>query len=445
MSDHRTVGIMDILAARDERVAAQTALREKHGAAVVSFTMNIPGSIKYDAAIHRAFSVGAEAILDALARMSAPVLDVWRKVAFTGCEQIWAVSADPAALKSAMSRLEDMHPLGRLFDIDIIAPTGEKLSRDSAGIERTCLICGGPVRACARSRAHSAEELFARAHALIDDYFVQKDAEFIGLCAQRALLTEAIVTPKPGLVDRENSGAHDDMDLFTFADSASMLRPYFETCARIGLTCREEPAAIFERLRFHGCAAENDMLRITRGVNTHKGALFSLGILACAAAMPGDIFDNAARIARASLGDFEKLSPDSAATAGEKQYLSMKLTGARGEAASGFPAVRNIALPALETALESGASLNDAALAALLALMARVDDSNVIKRGGPAARDSVKAAAASVSPRDHAALRNLNETFTRLNISPGGCADLLACALFVRWVRGRGDAQGLRP
>jgi hypothetical protein len=226
-------------------------------------------------------------------------MDAHEKIAFTGCEQLWAVDADAEILKREMTLIEDMDELGRLFDIDVLDTNGVKLSRDSRGIERTCLICGGPVRACARSRAHTADELFARAHQVIDGYFLKADASRIAMAAQRALLTEAIVTPKPGLVDRENSGAHTDMDLFTFADSACVLRDYFEKCAGTGLAAGDtEPDVLFEKLRYHGLNAEEQMLGMTHGVNTHKGALFSLGILCCAAGMPGDIFENAARIAK---------------------------------------------------------------------------------------------------------------------------------------------------
>lgn len=432
MINLRKVEVMDILQARDERVEHQNALLEKHRLPLISFTLNIPGSIKYDAAIERAFHTGVGRILMRLEYMGAEPVESHRKIAFTGCEQLWAVNGDAERLKAEMTAIEDMDDLGRLFDIDVLDADGRKLSRDSRGVERTCLICGGPVRVCARSRTHTAEELFARAHAVIDGYFLDVDAARIAGCAQRALLTEAVVTPKPGLVDRENSGAHNDMDLFTFMNSACALRPYFEKCARIGLTTdKADPAVIFERLRCHGLVAEKQMLDATGNVNTHKGALFSLGILCCAAGMPGDILENAAALARTSLKDFERISSENASTAGEKQFIAMRLTGARGEAAAGFPTVRNIALPALEKALKNGLSLNDAALSALIALMACVDDSNVIKRGGSSARQTVKDAARALDYPDHDRLRELNDTFTNLNLSPGGCADLLACALFM--------------
>lgn len=452
MIEPRKVEVMDILSARDDRVALQRDFIHRHGCPVISFTMNIPGSIKVNPGIIRAFHLGSRRIVHALESMQVVILEKHEKIAFTGCEGLWAVNAGAARLKSAMTAIEDMDELGRLFDIDVLTADGEKLSRDSQGIERTCLICGGPVRACARSRAHTAAELFDKVNDLIRCHFIGEDARYIARCAQQALLTEAIITPKPGLVDRENSGAHTDMDLFTFVDSACALVPYFEKCARIALeNGPEDPARLFKILRYHGRIWERNMFEATHQINTHKGALFSLGILCASAALsiveaspdavhpafsPMAIFDHAAHLGAAALEDFERLNPDRALTAGEQQYVALGRTGARGEAAAGFPSVRNIALPVLETGRAAGLSLNDAALNALIALMADLEDSNVIKRGGVAGGDAVKSAAAHLnmvptSAPDHAALRHFNQAFTDARLSPGGCADLLAAALFI--------------
>lgn len=452
MIEFRKVEVMDILMARDDRVALQRDFIARHGCPVISFTMNIPGSIKVSPGIIRAFHLGSRRIVHALESMQVAILEHHEKIAFTGCEGLWAVNAEAARLKSAMTAIEDMDELGRLFDMDVLTADGEKLSRDSQGIERTCLICGGPVRSCARSRAHTASELFDKVNDLICRYFIGEDARYIARCAQQALLTEAIITPKPGLVDRENSGAHTDMDLFTFVDSACTLLPYFEKCARLALVHGDgDPARLFEILRYHGRIWEKNMFAATHQINTHKGALFSLGILCASAALSiidaspdaaypsfskTAIFDHAARLGAAALGDFERLNPDRVLTAGERQYMALGRTGARGEAAAGFPSVRNIALPVLESGLAVGLSLNDAALNALIALMANLEDSNVIKRGGVAGGDAVKLAATHLNmvptcAPDHDDLRHLNQGFTDARLSPGGCADLLAAALFI--------------
>ena len=150
----------------------------------------------------------------------------------------------------------------------------------------------GSARVCARSRRHSAEELARRTREIIVDHFQTKRASRIAELAERALLCELAVTPKPGLVDMETNGAHEDMDRFTFVRSACALRPCFERCARLGMENRSTEETFF-RLRREGLLAEETMLAATGGVNTHKGAIFSLGLLCCAAGAADEPWANA--------------------------------------------------------------------------------------------------------------------------------------------------------
>lgn len=436
----REVSISDVLRARDERAERQQNLLNVYASPLVSFTMNIAGPIKCDKWIVRAFDEGVKRIEAVFTGRRAKVLDSVSTIAFTGCEQLWAVDANAHALKSWMRLIEEQDDLGRLFDIDVISPDRTKLSRNS---ERRCLICGGPVRACARSRSHSAEELFRRAHQIIEEYFKAQFIQRIGMIAERALLYEVATTPKPGLVDFENNGAHWDMDRFTFIDSACVLRSYFEQCAQTGAeNANRIPCEIFEQLRSIGQQAEFEMLASTGNVNTHKGALFSVGILCCAAGMgfgrafsQSELLEQATALAKAALPDFESLSVENALTGGERQFLERGLTGVRGEAAAGFPSVCNIALPALEESLSTGKDRNDAGLAALLALMAHVPDSNILRRTGEAGLETVQQEAQSVTSPDHAQLREMDKRFIHANLSPGGCADLLAAAWFIRFYK----------
>jgi len=436
--DIRQVTLPDVLRARDARADRQQHLLQKYRLPLISFTMNIAGSIKCNPGIEAAFREGKRRIERSLAQMQLEAVDADEIVAFTGCEALWAVNADPEALKTAMCAIEEQDALGRLFDIDVIDGDGRHLSRAN---ERSCLICGGPVRACARSRSHSADELFACTMQIISDHFRDAAARRLGEIAQRALLCEALTTPKPGLVDCEDSGAHRDMDLFSFADSACALRGYFEACARVGL---EEANAQrrFARLRCLGLEAEADMLAAA-GANTHKGAIFSLGILCCSAADCADTADTdavlraAAELGRCSLRALTELGPENARTGGERQYLQLGLTGARGEAASGFQTVREIALPALEAALDRGLKLNDAGLRALIALMAAVPDSNILRRAGEEALRWVQDSARTLIQNGFSAedLRSMNREFIYRNISPGGSADLLAVTYFLYFLQ----------
>lgn len=424
----RPVSVQDVLLARDERAARQQRLLTVHAAPVISFTMNIAGQIKHTPDIERAFREGVQLVRRQLERMHAPVLAYEEKAAFTGCEAIWAVQADAAELKKRMVLIEENHALGRLYDLDVIDSSVQHLSR---GAERACLICGAPVRACARSRAHTADELFQKAQQIIQDYFRNRFAQRIGELAQKALLFEAMTTPKPGLVDCENSGSHGDMDLFSFASSTCALRSYFEECVLLG--ARHASA---EQLQYAGMQAEDAMFAAAHA-NTHKGAIFSLGILCHAIGWCGEQAALETVLQKASeTGSFYLLQmPDAhhAQTGGEKQYHQYGLTGARGEAAGGFRTVTAIALPALEESLFKGKEMEDACLHALLCLMANVQDANIIRRAGMDGQRWVMEQAQSLlsSGYTRADLQKLNKAFVQRNISPGGSADLLAVTVFL--------------
>ena len=182
------------------------------------------------------------------------------------------------------------------------------------------------------------------------------------------------------------------------------------------------------------------MFAATKGVNTHKGLIFSLGIL-CAAlgysfanALPcdtGTLLSLCGKMASLSVKqDLDRVTAQNARTFGERLYLQTGSTGIRGEAASGFPSVRHYGLPALRRFMAEGKSLNDAGALTLLTLLGHVEDTNVISRRGLRAAQSVREEAAERMAREPLPeldeIRVLDQRFIRENISPGGCADLLA-------------------
>ena len=264
-------------------------------------------------------------------------------------------------MKEITTRLEEQDELGRLFDMDVLGPEGEKLSRPAV---RRCLVCGGPVQACARSRAHSLETLQERTEQILKAFA----REHLADCAVNALLAEARLTPKPGLVDEANNGAHRDMDLSLLERSAYSLRPFFAKAAELGLSGPDCAA----QLQQEGLRAEQGMFYTTNGINTHKGALFTLGLLCAASATHlargGSIFQIAAELACAlpSVAD--------PATHGVQVCRAYAANGAREEACAGFPRVQS-ALAHLREGLSP--------LTVLLSLMAEVEDTNLLWRGGP--------------------------------------------------------------
>ena len=283
----------------------------------------------------------------------------------------------------------------------------------------------------------------------------------IALCAQKALLYEVSVTPKPGLVDRNGCGAHRDMDFFTFLDSASVLLPYFEACAEEGILAAgrdEAEGELLARLRGPGREAEREMLAATGGVNTHKGAIFLLGLLSAAAGvcqgrqenggragavsgMPAEeILRTAGAVASPALEDFSDAA--AAETAGLARYRLDGCRGVRGEAAGGFPSVRDCALPVLRKALTEGRSLNDAGVEALLRLILCVEDTTLLKRcGSRKARDleREKLRQLLMTETPSGAAARLDADWSSRGLSAGGCADLLGCAFFLLFIEKGSD------
>lgn len=441
------VTLYQMLLAREERAARQHRLTEAFQTPLICFTMNIPGPVKDSPLIRRAFRWGQRRLEGALTGV------VHREVIeeATGCEAFYAVDADPLTLKGLCTAIEDATPLGRLFDMDVLDVNGEKLARSLVrGKSRDCIVCGAPGRGCASRRLHSLEELTGAAHAIMTAHFLRADADRVARLAEESLLEEVHTTPKPGLVDERNNGSHRDMDISTFTASAETLRPYFRDCFRIGQAAAAEPAEeAFLRLRQAGLQAEAEMYRATGGVNTHKGAIFTLGLLCGSLGRlwrPEGPFpelsvllDQCGELAKCAVKtDFQKLSQ--AKTPGERLYLATGRTGIRGEAAAGLPSAAEIALPAFRQGLASGLSRNDAGAAALLHLIARVEDTNLYHRGGEAGAAWAKKAARSLLPRPtRRQIEELDDVFIAKNLSPGGCADLLAVTYFMDKLDGEKD------
>ena len=183
---------------------------------------------------------------------------------------------------------------------------------------------------------------------------VAKSAVRVADHAGRALLAELLLTPKPGLVDRRNCGAHRDMNLQTFLTSARAIAPWWRRLVETGRSTAHVPVcALLALVRPAGVQCEQAMLRATRGVNSHKGAIFSLGLLCVAAGrllakgLPLSRERMCGLVADMSVGLVEREldRPGEARSAGEHVFRRYGFTGARGAAASGFSLVRRTALP----------------------------------------------------------------------------------------------------
>jgi len=255
--------------------------------------------------------------------------------------------------------------------------------------------------------------------------------------AKQALIAEAELTPKPGLVDRRGSGAHTDLSLDRMGHSAETIEPFFASMAvasskrPLGRLLREELGAIGRR-------AEHAMFLDTGGTNTHKGAIWVLGLLVAAASQTKDL--NPIRVAglAGSIARLPDLVRPELVSHGDVVRERYGVVGARGEAFADFPHVVRVGIPALRAARITGKSETVSRLFSLLSIMAELDDTCVLYRSGLEGGEVVKAGAKAVlavggpgSLEGDAALRRFDRKLLEKRISPGGSADLLAASLFL--------------
>lgn len=265
-------------------------------------------------------------------------------------------------------------------------------------------------------------------------------AERLADLAVQVLIDEADLSPKPGLVDRRGSGAHHDLHLGLMHASAVALWPTFKAMADAALIAGEVSQPLRGILGGLGRDGEAEMLRVTKGVNTHRGAIWALGLLSAAAALDADapdarrISNTAAALARLE----DPAAPHNPDSHGARVCRRYGVLGAREQAQHGFPAVIEHGLPQLLASRRAGAGEQNARLDALLAIMSTLSDTCVLHRAGLEGLERMQQGARAVLAAGGAAslagrrqLRALDHAMLALNASPGGAADLLAATLFL--------------
>lgn len=276
-------------------------------------------------------------------------------------------------------------------------------------------------------------------------------ADSIGIKAWRALLEEVYTTPKPGLVDLYSCGAHRDMDVTTFEKSADALCPYFTHMAAIGYCFKGSMEDLFREIRRVGMEAEKAMYKATGGVNTHKGLIFTLGIFSAAA---GNLMRRFGYVTLEKLILVEQqmtvnvltkelvhIKAGEALSNGEKNLQKYGSSGIRGEAILGYPSITKVALPVLREGISGNQEWNRIKLQTLLMLMSSLEDSNILSRQNPSVLCQVQKEAKEFLKRGGAyaedameKLMRMDSDYIRRNISAGGCADILAAAIFLEMI-----------
>lgn len=273
--------------------------------------------------------------------------------------------------------------------------------------------------------------------ALISTTFTTLRTQQVVQAAVRALYDEMCLYPKPGLVSKIDNGSHDDMTPATFVKSLFSLRHFFSAIYQAG--ARD---AGFAELVQLGLAAEARMLRATAGINTHRGAIFNLGLL-CATLGKADVSEHRVDLPQLlidSWADDIKAadSRNGSNSNGSVVCRQYAVGGARGEAAAGFPHVFKIGLPAIIAVRNAGGNDAAARCQAFFAIMAALEDTNLLHRGGAQGLHYARTAALSfladggvyaLDWQQRAA--QIHYEFIARRLSPGGTADMLAATLFI--------------
>lgn len=474
---------------------------------LLSFSLNLAGPHKRGPLADFFFAAALTLLVDELSRRFGKLKEPLIRAGRAGAWALLAIPADAQSCKAFCLELEDGLPAGLLWDLDVYVPeTGQKLSRSTLGwAERPCLICGRKVSFCARSRAHSWQELERESRRLMKEALLSEAADALWLAAEKSLFYEALATPKAGLVDRLDPGAHTDMDIYSFVDSSLALGPSLRKFIEAGMVNsfanREKTSAssgdktnspkrekisdefrekaipvisassgfteknhsdqivTFKTLAALGQEAERSMFRASGGVNTQQGLIFSLGFL---------LYTAGRRLrerVEALDGAFEQREPEelhqdvtqalfptatelaTGASALAASFLDWRgdseesrQRGARAAVLSGYREALS-ALTILRRERAEGGDEDESSLAALLYLMSRIEDSNILRRA--ALRQHARAQNELCQMQKRAAeILNLprkerseacclwNQELCRKGLSPGGAADQLALTHF---------------
>lgn len=442
--------LADVLHFREERVALrqrrQAADRQagREGLVCLTLTLNVPGPRKRSPLID-AFLAFARTLLEE--RLQAAGLTVlWREELqeVAGEAVFWGLSGKSAAqIKALTMAIEAEEPYGRLLDLDVEDENGQKCSREQP---RRCLLCEQPAFICASRRLHSVADLVQAVERRMRQTLLAVYAEKLRERALAALRAELELTPKPGLVDLHNRGAHRDMDVGSFRRAMAVLDQWLERELQMAAAQALEPQGDFWEERYLPLCreAEAAVLAANQGVNTYNGLHFALASLFPAAlALAAEKLPHlpdATEILQQAAAAYQPAYQVWRAGAGEERP-----GGARENLARACPLLRELALPELQEA--AGLAIPDAPARSrvLLELMARNPDSNLLRRGGPAGLAFVQEAARELlrrfplqSLRQKARALAFSEAIAELDkecierwLSPGGSADLLALAIFL--------------
>ncbi len=412
----------DFLVARDERQQELDRILGKAGAKdAASFLLisaNVPGGDKVRPGVSRLLRGALDSLDEA----------VGLKVLFTrrdllGAFHIASSNLSPFEAKRAAVVIEGETASARLLDVDVYRLDGSQVDRAGLGLPpRCCLVCDEPARECILLKRHSNAELLERVDSLLDRFVTvprRIRTESLAANLRVGVLRELDLTPKPGLVDRRDSGSHADLSYAAMRASAELLPIYFDEI--LGCHQRQRPLQDFVQA---GIDAESRMVREIRS-NAHKGFIFLSGLLlmaACACGGQADVLRR--KISETAITFFDHFGSLVSHGAG--------VGGIREEAEQGLPAIFEHGWPKYREALQAGWDAEHASFYLMAVLMQRVEDTTAIHRCGIEGLARLRRDGARLQrllERQQAPepmLEDLNREYRRWGLTMGGVADCMA-------------------
>jgi holo-ACP synthase / triphosphoribosyl-dephospho-CoA synthase len=436
---------LDILKARESR---QEILGGSDGIKVIT-SLNVPGKPKINENINNIARDVTEDVLLFLEGVLAVEGFLYQVEDAAGYYALISfredIGFDARFVKELCEILEKFHPIGRLIDLDVYDELGDRVS---SGRVKSCFVCGENAKLCIRGQKHTVEEARMAFDELLLEYLEKAEeeglADYLALSALTAMIAEVALDPKPGLVTRKVVGIHKDMNFDLFVKSALAIVPGFRIIA-----LKATEIENLYQFREIGLQMELWMFNATKGINTHKGMIFVLGLVVWAVALSFEEYSDLDRdfvsesIKQITKGVTNELKY-SLDTHGGQVFNKYRLTGVRGEVEAGLPSVFEHGfeqlfrhLPIVLEDEEEVAPYSEAYKAALVAIIANSEDTNVVYRSGLESLGLLQNKAKEIleiDVWDYEAEKKYGELCLfceENNVSCGGAADLLAVAIFL--------------
>ncbi len=430
---------------RENRVELQNSLIGRFNLPLLTVRANYPGENKWESIPIEITEVVTKE-MELLFNSSIVHKEVLKNL--EGKIYLFLIDKPAYEIKKLTIHFEENHILGRCVDLDVYDTNYKGLSRSDFNLpKRKCLICDDLAFICGRSMKHSHQEIKDRIASKYIAYqnFLKEREEVISKLSDLSLegmIFEVSSYPGFGLVTPLTSGSHKDMDFFTFLNSSFVLKKGFKKMAEVMYSYLPLDIA-FNLTREIGKEIEEEMFKVTHGVNTHKGMIFLMGIAVGATARVLyekknfiDIQNTICEMTKDILKDFENIDSSRKLTHGERLFLEHGFTGIRGEIKNGLDIVFNGSLEVFSSAFEKSQNINTSALHTLIFLMSEVMDSTIVYRHNFEVLEKVKKEMGEVFTKggafiqDEEYFRNLEKEYISKNISPGGSADLLAVTIY---------------